>query len=166
MKKQRDRIVFMAEMALLIALILLMAFTPIGYLQTPVGAANHVYRGTGGDWCRRSGPGSRGGIGAGVWPYQFCQRLYQRYRDNPYAGKRRIHLYSCGSAAHSGGAAAGVTLCLFEKARPYPSYRDGGMLPADTGPQYGFVYDGAVFAFLARHGWVSRRRLGIPAAWA
>lgn len=37
MKKQRDRIVFMAEMALLIALILLMAFTPIGYLQTPWG---------------------------------------------------------------------------------------------------------------------------------
>ena len=37
MKKQRDRIVFLAEMALLIALILLMAFTPIGYLQTPWG---------------------------------------------------------------------------------------------------------------------------------
>ena len=37
MKKQRDRIVFMAEMALLIALILLMSFTPIGYLQTPWG---------------------------------------------------------------------------------------------------------------------------------
>ncbi len=37
MKKQRDRIVFMAEMALLIALILLMAFTPIGYSGKPRG---------------------------------------------------------------------------------------------------------------------------------
>ena len=105
MEKQKNahRLV---QLALLVAVELVMTYTPLGYLH--VGPlSTYIFNDTGGIGGYSDRAGRRRGVGRRIRPYQFRPVLWCRGLWRCFAGHQPpAHVFSMRAHAHSGGLAA------------------------------------------------------------